>query len=482
MKKWIVFATILLVSMLLLEASILSVDAKHKCRKPKKWKHMGLVYKECYTAETNITYITNSNVLADDPNISLTFTLTKGQVALILYTVENGINVGSSHYGGRQGIMVDGVDVAGQRESHRANGGRGGDATVIYAALLTAGPHVVKGRLATNLALAFTTVFNTRKMIVLIFDGTAADFAFVESLVVDTSNVAVLGNDAPAVINLNLPTAQKALILYATTTFYNAAGPDTTNGRKMTVAVDGVDGNVTMQGNAYYVAGVACPETEFYAEVRTLSAGVHTIQGRHACNVGGGTSRIDERQLAVLLFDTTLETDYAESLNSVSVIGNALGDDTPAQVSRNIPATRYLLAIYCASKRYNVDHTDSGQKLAINLNGTDYSTVQRCCQGAGVPPIIAERVDSTEIDFLGVAAGNYTVKGRFASLTGAPDQATVNARTFSLLWFSSLTPPPPPPLDAQETQSAQQVTNQTTFGMTRLRMRRRITRIIPWVA
>lgn len=440
---------------------------------------MGLVYKNAYQIQSNLSVNTNGLVLEDDPPALLSFTLAESRVALIIYSacVYHPLEVGwaeSSNHGPKLAIMIDGADSAETDSS--GEGGTGvsrpmAGGTVLWVGTLAAGAHTIKGRYCSVQGIQR---LHNRRLTVLLFEGTAADFVYVRSQVQVNTNLAVLQNDAQAIINLNLPETQKALILYGACNFQGIL--EGTHGKSIAISTDGADG--LEMGNRSMNGLFQRSSNAFIAEIRTLSAGVHTLRGRYRSNNAGDSVFIDERQFAVLLFSTTLETDFVESNVPVVVAGTTLADDSQAQVMRNISATRNLFGIYCVNKNAAV-HIGYGLKIAFNLDGTDYEH-----QEHGLFNSTRVLHASYQSPVLAVPAGTHTVKGRFAPYYAGPfgGNATVNNRTFCLLWFSLPEAPKPPP-EAFETKEVKQETTEAdpAYGFTRLRVLHRVTRLVPWV-
>jgi len=467
-KEILLLVTILLISALLLEAINLSVEAKYKHKRKKK--EMGLVYKDTKQVTSSAERSTNSLVFVDDPNGILNFTLDSPRVALIIYSAYCSGKAGATTLA--IGINVDGVDQNRMEQSC--------DDGAIWPGLvgcriqnLAAGSHTIKGRfcMATNVAPSTQAVVSGRTLTVVLFEGEAADWQFVSSIVAANTNNMNLQNDPNAVVNLNLAKAQKALILYAICNYH--AATEGNMGKRIAVQVDGVD-SLTL-GN--FPHDTDWSDHSFIAKLVTLNAGPHTIRGRFSSSdtIAGQNVTISERQLGVLLFEETLGTDYIESTAEVSVVSSSFRDDAEAIVSRNITNTGYLLAIYCAGKHEFRDTKRAvGLKVAINLDGTDYY------QNYKGMALQYPAVSSAYSRVFGVPVGSHTVKGRIACIvTGLT--SWIFERTLCLLWFTPETPPSPPPEAFEKKEEKQEANRNPPYGFTRMRVLHRVTRIVPWV-
>jgi hypothetical protein len=390
-----------------------------------------LTYESKQHIHDDITTIIANLGWANDTPALINFNLTAQKVVLILYSGHGyggGANNGS--VGGRLAINLDAARVAITNYAPFYNGLAWG-ADVVWLGLLAAGNHTVQGQIQQRGA---STQINDRRLLVVIFDGVAADFRYIR----DTTAVSTVGtawvNDPNGIASFNTPDC-KALVIYSQSCDGTIAG-ESTFGKKTRIDVDGAYQSVPMEHD--FLTGDA--ENTFEAIIRTLAAGLHTFTGQFGSNEIGGTVRIHERQLAVLLFSTTLETDFAESSVAATILGAVLGNDAQAHISRNIAGTRYVLAIYSASKLYGQAGTTtaSGKKVAVNIDGVDYTlTGQTVGNGSTYKNHAAYFTDVVTLN-----AGVRTVDGRFSAFT-AGITARVTDRTLCVLWFPSLVLPKP---------------------------------------
>lgn len=436
---------------------------------------MGLVYKDYKQIHDDTTTVeTFSNVLIDDPPALLNFTLTKAQVALILYSPTHHWEDNNNYRGHHYAIELDGVDVAehmiyGSGFQPNAHG-----AEVVYLGILDAGPHVVKGRFC-NLDAGQRATLSERYLTVILFDGSAADFSYVRTAATPrTTNSDVLINDPNSTINLNLASQQKALILYSVSGAH--AGGVTYRGLGIAVQVDGVDSDEQFSNVPYYVNNN--PAHAFIALLRTLGPGAHTLQGRYRRAQAADTARMDETQFAVLLFDTSLKTDSVEDdTTTITMSGENFADDTPALINRNLSEDCVLLAFYCWSMREGGGITYFGAESALNLDGSDYWVANR-----------ANPTGYYSFGFgghllIGASKGSHTVKGRFCQTHSAPtqDTAVCTQRTLMLLWFVGEAGTPPPEA-FQHRIKKEESKPFPPHDCSRLRVLHRTTRLIPWIA
>jgi len=477
MKKWIIiFVTLLLIS-ILVEASILSVDAKHKYRKPKKWKHMGLVYNDVAQIESGTRAETNSGVLVDDPEAILNFTLTKEQVVFVFYQTTAGYGALSGY---QIGIQVDGADLARGSTSATYDGWR--DTSCVWAGLLAAGPHTIKGRFCCNQPTHGPANIGFRRLLALIFDGVAADFSFTRSLIAVNSGAPhnVLQDDTQAIINLNLPAAQKALVIYNA---FNLRGTAQDNlGKNVAISVDDADDLEQGSINANAISGGNIEsDGSLVAGIYTLAAGAHIIKGRFRNTFNNAQVTIDERQLLILLFATSLETNFVSAEGEVTTSNTNYDDDPFAMVSRTISASRAVFALYCLGKSHGVTCAPGWcmYKIAIRVDSVDYGVSRRDNVDISLGVDLGETVSTTAIAPLLIApAGSHDVKGRLG--VGA-STAKLSRHHLCVLWFPLPGEPTPPPEAFRRQEERQETNRDPPYGFTRLRVLHRVTRIVPWV-
>jgi len=387
----------------------------------------GLVYDASYNAHSTTAVTTTSASLMDDVQASSVFTLDSARVVLVIYSACNyhtAIEKTEIYAGKKLGIDVDGSDVATIQSSpfsdEYTNGG-----VVIWVGTLAAGSHTIKGRFGSNSAGDNVTI-NERRLTVAVFEGAAGDFRFVRSTTAVTTASPSLVDDTQASFTFTSPSC-KALILYSVCNYHGTT--ESPFGKRIAISTDSSDGLAL--GSSPY--GSSYADSEFVAEIRSLTSGSHTIEGRFF-SIDGSTVTISERQFAVLLFPSDLETDFVTSTTQVSVTGSTLSDDTQASVTRTIDAERYVLAIYCVGKRNVTSSTMYGKKVGVKIDATDYGLNAQTPYGDTYANTIA-----IQSDIVRLGNGTHTVIGRFANnLDG--QTAKVDDRQLCVLWWRSPTP------------------------------------------
>ncbi len=386
----------------------------------------GLVYDASYNAHSTTAVTTTSASLMDDTQASSVFTLDSARIVLVIYSACNYHTAIEVFAGKKLGIDVDGSDVATIQSSPFSDGYANGGGVVIWVGTLAAGSHTIKGRFASNFE-GYTVTISERRLTVAVFEGAAEDFRFVRSTTAVTTASTSLVDDTQASFTFITSLSCKALILYSACNYNETT--ESTSGKMIAISTDGSDGLAL--GSTPYWPGYA--DSEFVAEIRSLTSGSHTIKGRFF-SIGGSTVTISERQFAVLLFSSDLETDFVASSTQVSVTGSTLSDDTQVSVTRTIDAERYVLAVYCAGKRNATSSTMYGKKVAVRIDATDYGLNAQSPYGDNYANTIA-----IQSDIVGLGKGTHTVTGRFAS-NDVAETAKVDDRQLCVLWWRSPTP------------------------------------------
>lgn len=257
-----------------------------------------------YIRSTTVS-TTTSNTPVDDPQATLTFTLSDNSVAFIVYNVGNRHTSTESARGKGITINVDGVDIATRQWQSPYSSNYANSATIAYVCSLNAGYHTVKGRFFSNLAGSTTTI-NERQLMVFCFPANLITYGFVQSATsVSTSSGAPV-DDAQAVLNHALAEDSDSLILYVGGNPHGAA--ENFRGKGIQLQIDDVDKTDSASWQSPYSTNYADSATSLWCE--QLTAGSHTIKGRFFANSAGSTVTISHRQLLILSFHKPANYDY----------------------------------------------------------------------------------------------------------------------------------------------------------------------------
>jgi len=398
---------------------------------------------------------TSSSTLVDDPQAILNFTLTENRVVLVLYSACNYKSSIEDTFGKELAIAVDNTTQA-KIHTGAIISGQGNGGTVVWLGTLEAGAHTIKGRFRTM--GSFTVTIDERRLTAVIFIGDAADFIYTRSTVQSSTNSDTFVDDPQANVTIDTP-ACKALIIYSTTTYAGVVGAND-SGMWITTNVNGTDYPVDICGGDLNLCASDSADQQ-HATIVTFAEGSNTVKGRFRRSYNAGNAYISERQLAILLLPSNLETDIVNSTGTVSVTGTTLSDDNEASIIRTITASRYALAFYTVSR--SIAGASAGKKVAVKIDGTDYTlNAQKGGADASVPNGVSFHSGIVEL-----APGSHTVKGRFAA-NDAAQTAKVNRRILSVLWFSPADPiPPGKPVLVSPENATSTADNTPTFTWTR---------------
>lgn len=381
-----------------------------------------LTFKNHYEVFSSTPIETSSLSLVSDPEAGLEFNLDDRRVVLIVYTACGDYQYNKSPRGQAIGIELDGANVASQDNSPAASMDPVGQ-TVFWVGILESGRHTVKGIFKRNYATIYNARIDQRRLTALIFEGSVNDFRFIRSQTLASIISSTLQDDTDASFTFRTDASCKALILYSICNYYGTN--QSVAGKKIAISTDGIDGIAighTPSRDSY-------PDHSFIAEIRNLPSGEHTIKGRFASHYDGYRAVISERQFGILLFSTSLETDFVESVSTSEHRGTDYGNDVYAVVNRTIFVIRSIFALYSACFMGD-GVTTHGMDVAINIDDEDYEKNTNSPNGSGQPNSASMHL-ITQKDM-----GPHTVTGRYrgANWFDEPPQK-INVRTLCVLWF-----------------------------------------------
>jgi hypothetical protein len=257
---------------------------------------------------------TTSGTPVDDPQATLTFTLSSDSVVFILYNVGNRHTTTEPARGKGITINVDGVDIATRQWQSPYSNNYANSVTMAYVCSLGAGSHTIKGRFFSNLAGSTTTI-NERQLMAFCFPTSLITYGFVQSATSVSTSSGVPVDDAQAVLNYALVEDSDSLILYVGGNSHGAV--ENFRGKGIQLQIDGVDEPGSVSWQSPYSNNYADSATSLWCE--QLTAGSHTIKGRFFANSAGVTVTISHRQLLILSFHKPANYDYVlEVVNQVA--------------------------------------------------------------------------------------------------------------------------------------------------------------------
>jgi hypothetical protein len=370
---------------------------------------------------SNVRVETASGTPVDDSEAVLNVSLQQDSCIFIVYNAGNKRGSTEDSYGKGCAINIDGTDVAfswqSPYSSHRAN-----SVTVVYATNLTAGSHVIKGRFFAN-DPGYTVGIDTRQIAAFWFPSVTAKY--VRSTVKVTTKSTSPVDDTEAIVSFTLTEDSVAFVVYNAG---NKRGSIERASKGVTLNIDGADIS-TRQWQSPYAADHANSVTIVYAT--TLTGGSHTVKGRFFSMANGKTVTVDERQLIVFCFPTSLVAyGYKQSAISTSTSSDTPVDDAEASLNVTLSKASDLLVMYTAGNPSATEYLE-GKGTLLNVDGVDESssTSWQSPYGSNYPNSV------TSLWHEQVTAGSHIVKGRFFSnLAGGT--VTISHRQIVVLAFS----------------------------------------------
>jgi hypothetical protein len=383
---------------------------------------VGVAYGQAFKS-SNVRVSTTSGSPVDDSEAVLSVTLATDSSIFIIYNAGNRRGSTEDYRGKGCAINVDGVDVAFSWQSPYTSN-CANSVTVVHATTLTAGSHVIKGRFFANSAGA-TVGVDTRQIVAFWFPSVAANY--VRSTTASTTTSGTPVDDSQAVLTFTLSSDSVAFIVYNAGNRHGSTEP--TRGKGVTVNVDGTD-IATRQWQSPYSSNYANSATIVY--VSSLGAGSHTVKGRFFSNSAGSTTTINERQLMVFNFPSSLITyGFVQSTTSVSTTSGTPVDDAQAVLSPTLAKDSDVLMMYVGGNPDGATEDYDGKGVQLQIDGADKSN-----SASWQSPYGSNYADSaTSLWYEQLTAGSHTVKGRFfANYAGYT--VTISHRQLVALAFS----------------------------------------------
>jgi hypothetical protein len=372
---------------------------------------------------SNVRVTTNSGGLVDDSQAVLNVNLTKNSTLFTIYNAGNDIGSTENIYGKGCAINVDGVDMAFSWQAPTWTNG-GDSVTVVYAANMTAGSHVIKGRFFANSA-GNTVGIDMRQIVAFWFPSVIA--SFVRSNTTSTTSSAAPVDDPQATSTFTLNSGAVAFIIYNAGNKLGSTEPAA--GKGITINVDGTDIS-TREWQSAQDANNANSATIAY--VGSLGAGSHTIKGRFFSNSAGSTTTINERQLMVFCFPASVITyGFVQSTTTVSTSSTSFVDDTQAVLTPTLTGNSDSLIMYVGGNPPGATEYVDGKGVELQVDGVDMSN-----STSWQSPYNTNYGDSaTSLWCQQLTNDSHTIKGRFSSNSGYSHTVTVSHRQLLVLAF-----------------------------------------------
>ena len=299
--------------------------------------------------------------------------------------------------------------------------------TVVYAANMTAGSHVIKGRFFANAGAGNTVVIDARQIVAFWFPSVVASFVRSNSTSTTTSSSAV--DDPQATSTFTLSSSSIAFILYNAGN--KQGSTESVSGKGVTINVDGTDIS-TKEWQSCNEANFANSVTIAY--IGSLAAGSHTVKGRFFSNSDGSTTTINERQLMVFCFPASVITyGFVSSTIAVSTTSASYVDDTQAVLTSTLPSNSDSLLMYVAGNPYGATEYWEGKGAELQIDGAGMSN-----SSSWQSPCDSNHANSvTSLWSQQLTNGTHTAKGKFCVIHGgSSDTVTVSHRQLLMIAFT----------------------------------------------
>ncbi|MEM3697735.1 MAG: hypothetical protein QXQ94_09600 [Candidatus Bathyarchaeia archaeon] len=238
---------------------------------------------------------TKSTTPVDDPQATVTFTLSEDSVAFIIY---NAGNMRGSTEASAKGVTlnIDGTDISTRQWQSPYAANKANSATIVYAVSLAPGSHTVKGRFF-SMASGKTVTIDERQLIVFCFPASLVTFWFKESSISTSTLLDTPVDDIEAVLTGTLSKDSDLLVVY---TAGNSGATEYFEGKGTLLNIDAVDKSSSASWQSPYSSNYPNSVTSLWCE--RVTAGLHIIKGRFFSNLAGNTVTIANRQIVVLAF------------------------------------------------------------------------------------------------------------------------------------------------------------------------------------
>lgn len=387
---------------------------------------------------TRVSTISPHTSWQDDTEALIDFSTPGPRIMLVVYNVVTYAGTPTVDLGYNIRLEIDGVEdsdfmAQSPRSSNRANG-----ATIFYIGEISSGDHRIQGRFMSN--EAYASSIDERQLAVVLFEGTAEDYAYIQSSVNEGTTSELFVDDPQAILNISSLENFLMLALYVCTHIRSSAEKEHIYGKKAGIMVDGVD--VARQDSSPNQV-VIFDSSTMEADSNTViwmgvyGAGAHNIKGRFASNSEGDNVFIHHRRLGVLLLDPETLNDFIESaVKQVhGVPYNALEEDTQAIVNRSLTEPADVLVIYNPCNYHGGPIHAGGRRSVVEVDGSIVA------EGHQSPGLTDYKCSETVVWMQSLAAGAHTIKGKWMQNWDFP-QPVLDERQLAVLYLRALAPPP----------------------------------------
>lgn len=279
----------------------------------------------------------------------------------------------------------------------------------------------------------------------------------VQSSTAISTTSTTLQDDSYASQTFSLDSTKTVLAIYvANNTVEAADGNSLTNA----ISIDGTDHSTANQAGAVSdYSAILSRNTCFW--IGSLNAGNHTIKGRFAATLPGGTISVRNRTLLIYIFNGN-EFTFVENNTQQSTTSATYVDDSYATATFTPTGACKALILYAANTAVNSSESIYGKKICIRVGSTDYTACE-----AHQSPITFDFGNSLCTAYaLPLTATSTTVKGRFACVSGS-NTVTIDKHVLGVLLLDDSTTVDLSSSTTQVSNSSTTLANDTQATITR---------------
>jgi hypothetical protein len=281
----------------------------------------------------------------------------------------------------------------------------------------------------------------------------------VQSSTAISTTSTTLQDDSYASQTFSLDSTKTVLAIYVANNTVAAAD---SNSLTNAISIDGTDHSTANQAGAVSdgLAGLS-RNTCFW--IGSLNAGTHTIKGRFAATLPGGTISVRNRTLLIYIFNGN-EFTFVENNTQQSTTSATYVDDSYATATFTPTGACKALILYAANTAFYSSEDISGKKICIRVGSTDYTACE-----AHQSPIYFDSGNSLCTAYaLPLTATSTTVKGRFACVEyGTHTVVTIDKHVLGVLLLDDSTTVDLSSSTTQVSNSSTTLANDTQATITR---------------
>jgi hypothetical protein len=280
----------------------------------------------------------------------------------------------------------------------------------------------------------------------------------VQSSTAISTTSTTLQDDSYASQTFYLDSTKTVLAIYVANNTVEAAD---VNSLTNAISIDGTDHSTANQAGAVSDYS-ACLSRNTCFWIGSLNAGTHTIKGRFAATLPGGTISVRNRTLLIYIFNGN-EFTFVENNTQQSTTSETYVDDSYATATFTPTGACKALILYAANTAFNSSESFFGKKICIRVGSTDYTACE-----AHQSPIYLDCENSLCTAYaLPLTATSTTVKGRFACVVSGSEPVTIDKHVLGVLLLDDSTTVDLSSSTTQVSNSSTTLANDTQATITR---------------